>query len=213
MKPASFQTLFDSPWQQKSQCFFGIISIGFMITSSNGNIFRVTDPLCGELTGPGAVMFSLICAWIDDWVNNREAGDLRRHLGHYDVNVMLSLAIMIHPQGWARLGSERCCLCWYRHDTVLLVLCSKSISHEWDIADGPSMKPLYRLYSDHFVARTANNVISFLSHTTIWKQISDGNKYHPTEQTPKCRQRFNLETPQDLLRSHQPFWIISCMDS
>ena len=24
------------------------------------------------------------------WVNNREAGDLRRHLGHYDVNVMLS---------------------------------------------------------------------------------------------------------------------------
>ena len=25
----------------------------FMMTSSNGNIFRVTDPLCGKLTGPG----------------------------------------------------------------------------------------------------------------------------------------------------------------
>ena len=25
----------------------------FMITSSNGNIFRVTGPLCGEFTGPG----------------------------------------------------------------------------------------------------------------------------------------------------------------
>ena len=36
-----------------------------------------------------AFMFSLICAWINDWVNNREAGDLRRHRGHYDVNVML----------------------------------------------------------------------------------------------------------------------------
>ena len=36
----------------------------------------------------GALMFSLICAWINDWVNNREAGDLRRHRGHYDVNVM-----------------------------------------------------------------------------------------------------------------------------
>ena len=24
-----------------------------MMTSSNGNIFRVTDPLCGEFTGPG----------------------------------------------------------------------------------------------------------------------------------------------------------------
>ena len=33
-------------------------------------------------------MFSLIWAWINDWVNNREAGDLRRHRGHYDVNVM-----------------------------------------------------------------------------------------------------------------------------
>ena len=36
----------------------------------------------------GALMFSLICARIHDWVNNREAGDLRRHRGHYDVIVM-----------------------------------------------------------------------------------------------------------------------------
>ena len=27
-------------------------------------------------------------AWINDWVNNREAGDLRRHRTHYDVIVM-----------------------------------------------------------------------------------------------------------------------------
>ena len=37
----------------------------------------------------GALMFSLICAWINAWVNNREAGDLRRHRGHYDVIVMM----------------------------------------------------------------------------------------------------------------------------
>ena len=36
----------------------------------------------------GALMFSLICAWINVWVNNREAGDLRRHRIHYDVTVM-----------------------------------------------------------------------------------------------------------------------------
>ena len=36
-------------------------------------------------------MFSLICVWINGWVNNREAGDLRRHRGHYDVNVMTGL--------------------------------------------------------------------------------------------------------------------------
>ena len=36
----------------------------------------------------GALMFSLICVWINGWVNNREVGDLRRHRGHYDVIVM-----------------------------------------------------------------------------------------------------------------------------
>ena len=36
----------------------------------------------------GALMFSLICAWINGWVNNREAGDLRHHRAHCDVIVM-----------------------------------------------------------------------------------------------------------------------------
>ena len=36
----------------------------------------------------GALMFSLICARINGWVNNREAGDLRRYRGHYDITVM-----------------------------------------------------------------------------------------------------------------------------
>ena len=35
-----------------------------------------------------ALMFSLICVWINDWVNNRETGDLRRYRAHYDVIVM-----------------------------------------------------------------------------------------------------------------------------
>ena len=69
-----------------------------MMTSSNGNIFRVTGHLGGDrspVNSPhkgqwrGALMFSLICVWINGWVNNREAGDLRRYRGHYDVNVMM----------------------------------------------------------------------------------------------------------------------------
>ena len=39
----------------------------------------------------GALMFSLICAWLNGWVNNREAGDLRRHRAHCDVIVMESI--------------------------------------------------------------------------------------------------------------------------
>ena len=42
----------------------------------------------------GALMFSLICVWINHWVNNRKAGDLRRHRGHYDVIVMKALAVI-----------------------------------------------------------------------------------------------------------------------
>ena len=69
-----------------------------MMTSSNRNIFRVTGPLCGEFTGPGEfptqrpatrsydIFFDLRLN--KRWVNNREAGYLRRHRGHYDVNVM-----------------------------------------------------------------------------------------------------------------------------
>ena len=48
----------------------------------------------------GALMFTLICARINDWVNNREAGDLKRHLDHYDVSVMIYI---LHPMGYTTL--------------------------------------------------------------------------------------------------------------
>ena len=38
----------------------------------------------------GALMFSLICVWTNGWVNNREAGDLRRHGAHSDFAVMVT---------------------------------------------------------------------------------------------------------------------------
>ena len=45
----------------------------------------------------GALMFSLICAWINGWVNNGEAGDFRRHRVHCDVIVVV-------------VGSNRLCI-------------------------------------------------------------------------------------------------------
>ena len=39
----------------------------------------------------GALMFTLICVRINGWVNNREADDLRRYRGQYDVTVMSTL--------------------------------------------------------------------------------------------------------------------------
>ena len=51
----------------------------------------------------GALMFSLICVWINDWVNNRETGDLRRQSGHYDVIVM-----KCRTRALCHLGGCRC---------------------------------------------------------------------------------------------------------
>ena len=33
-------------------------------------------------------MFSLTCAWMNGWVNNHAAGDMRRYHAHHDVTVM-----------------------------------------------------------------------------------------------------------------------------
>ena len=76
------------------------IYIIIMITSWNGSIFRVTGHLCAgsPVNSPhkgqwrGAFMFSLICAGINRWVNNREASDLRRYRTHYDVIVMYQIS-------------------------------------------------------------------------------------------------------------------------
>ena len=38
----------------------------------------------------GASIFSLICAWINTWVNNHEPGDLRCHRPHYYVIVTIT---------------------------------------------------------------------------------------------------------------------------
>ena len=53
----------------------------------------------------GALMFSLNCAWINGWVNNRNAGDLSRHRAHYNVTVMG----WHHPFriGWLTPDSQR----------------------------------------------------------------------------------------------------------
>ena len=49
----------------------------------------------------GAVMFSLLCVRRNGWVNNREAGDLRRHRAHYDVIVMHELELnMVFRNSW-----------------------------------------------------------------------------------------------------------------
>ena len=43
----------------------------------------------------GALMFSLIWTWMNRWINNCEAGDLRRYRAHYDVIAMFSTTALV----------------------------------------------------------------------------------------------------------------------
>ena len=91
-----------------------------MMTSSNGHFPRhwhfvrgihrspVSSPHKGQWRG--ALMFSLICARINGWVNNGEACDLRRYRAHYDVTVM-----------GKRITLSRCeVIMWQRTDYVCM---------------------------------------------------------------------------------------------
>ena len=85
----------------------------------------------------GALMFSLICTRINGWVNNREAGDSRRHRALYDVTVMNSVncvdkiymsAKLFFFKSWANSQlyntSPHICLVSYKlSDGKLLIPC------------------------------------------------------------------------------------------
>ena len=70
-----------------------IVDTRAKMTSSNGNIFRITSSSWKGVHRSsmnsthkgrrrGALMFSLICSWRNGWTNYQEAGDLRRHRAH-----------------------------------------------------------------------------------------------------------------------------------
>ena len=68
-------------WRHQMETFSALLAL-----CAGNSPVPVNSPHKGQWRG--ALMFSLICVWINVWENNREAGDLRRHRGHYDVNVM-----------------------------------------------------------------------------------------------------------------------------
>ena len=65
-------------WRHQMETFYALLAV------CAGN-----SPVTG-LKGQwrGALMFSLISAWINNWVKNLKAGNLRRYRAHYDVTVM-----------------------------------------------------------------------------------------------------------------------------
>ena len=77
-----------------------LLSRSFRRRSKKTSKLRVTG-LWAPLNSPpkgqwrGALMFSLICIWMNGWVNNREPGYLRRYCAHYDVTVIFGEGVII----------------------------------------------------------------------------------------------------------------------
>ena len=68
-------------WRHQMETFSALLAL-----CAGNSPVPVNSPHKGQWRG--ALMFSLICARINEWVSKREAGDLRRYRRHYDVNLM-----------------------------------------------------------------------------------------------------------------------------
>ena len=83
----------------------------------------------------GALMFSLTCAWINGWVSNHDAADLRRHRAHYDVTVMWSDVGFASPfDGLANNTCFRICtlyILYPMHHFIWSLLCLQMPHHHW----------------------------------------------------------------------------------
>ena len=99
-------------------------------------------------------MFSLICFWINGWVNNGEAGDLRRHRGHYDVHVM---SMCLLPPYCSNL---MCPFMPRRKKLIILCAseCAKSLTH-WG--------RVMHIYVTELGHRRSGNHLSPSRHQTI----------------------------------------------
>ena len=82
---------------------------------------RIPGEFLSQRPVGGALMICLICVWINGWVNNHEADDLRRHRGHYDVIVM-----DLQYNLYYKLDDVSASLMWNRH-----LIYNENCAKEW----------------------------------------------------------------------------------
>ena len=80
---------FISWWRHQMETFSALLAL------YAGNS-PVTDEFPAQRPVTRSFDFSLICASINGWVNNREAGELRHNRAHYDVIVLIPYKFQFH---------------------------------------------------------------------------------------------------------------------
>ena len=127
----------------------------------------VNSPQKGQ--GRGALMFSLICAWINGWVNNGEAGDMRRHRAHYDVtnkDPIYFYALLRFTKMTSSWFSLHC----MAFTSLLMVMFPNNVP--W--------KMILRLdmYADYILFRDPVSIIIFLSYRYMCMQSQFYADFH-----------------------------------
>ena len=92
-------------WRHQMETFSALLTI-----CAGNSPVPVNFPHKGQWRG--ALMFALICVWINAWVNNRKAGDLRRYCAHYDIIVMFPLQRASNVQLWFHYLMSTWTSCW-----------------------------------------------------------------------------------------------------
>ena len=157
-------------WRHKMEKFSSLLAI-----CAGNSPVTVNSPHKGQWCG--ALIFSLICTWINGWVINREAGNLRRHRAHYYIIVTQRKFLSFfrgHWQFWIRN------LAHWRYQ-ILIIWCSevwKRRSFEacyWNVC-------LYSgLYVKSYLAVDHRNIISKCLMPTAPSCIDDYS--YTTEQS------------------------------
>ena len=141
----------------------------------------------------GALMFSLICAWINGWVNNVEPGDLRRHRAHNEVTVMVAACVVKPLWYWSCLinGSSNStrkdfnCLCYlsvkkWKKMHVYLMLPNKELAQAVSMSCSKGIFKAVRLRwtskSTYIIAAIldCDYISAEQAHTHFYKLYPDG---------------------------------------
>ena len=127
-----------------------------------------------------ALMFSLIWAWINDWVNSREAGDLRRRRAHCDVILMITMITWIKGDvindaflHWLNTDSER--MKWSTHELWLRLWFTIEITSWW--ARWRLKSPTSRLFTQPFVQAQIKEIVKAPSHWPLWGEFTGDGEF------------------------------------
>ena len=162
----------NSWWRHQMETFSALLAICAGIHRS-----PVNSPHKGQWWW--ALVFSLICAWINGWVNKREAGDLRRHCAHYDVILMWCMWYMQYST--AGMTTSHCQVIHIAHNHCLNILTVQSPADQnpltrsgtvWRAVKGTWPNQFFTLVVIRLIAPTCAsfaNINKKISHPgTVW---------------------------------------------